>query len=333
VEEIGERQPPRTWRDIQQLLIESRLDKTIRNKALAIFSLLAAAEAKIHRCAPAQVHFHEIGAVDSIIDIVGTAIGITSLGIDYLISSPLPMPRGWMDCAHGRLPLPAPAVCEILSGAEVYGTEVRHELVTPTGAAIIKALSRAYGQFPRMVIETVGYGAGSRKSAERPNLFRLVLGRAVDSSEWQQVEIVETNLDDWAPEGFPYLLERLFAAGALDASLMPIHMKKGRPGFLLQVIAAPLHSLTIKNIIFSETTAIGLRYRTEKRMTLPRRQGSVATPWGAVLVKKVETPDGQVLYPEYESCREIAERHGVSLKEVYRAVHRCKLEDFTEKEA
>jgi uncharacterized protein (TIGR00299 family) protein len=320
----------RTWRDIRQLIRHSRLDTRIQETSLGIFTLLAAAEAKIHDCDPADVHFHEIGGVDSIIDIVGAAIGLTHLGIGSLFSSPLPISRGWVECAHGRLPLPAPAVCEILAGAEVFGVDTDQELVTPTGAAILKYLSRGFGSFPKMIIKKVGYGAGSRQLADRPNLFRLVIGKAADKSEAQEVEVIETSLDDWVPEGFPHLLERLFAGGALDVTLTPIHMKKGRPGFLLQVLAEPARSLVLKNLIFTETSTIGLRYRTEKRMTLPRTIGSVPTIWGPVAVKKVETPDGPVLYPEYESCRATAQKNKISLQAVYTAVRCQPPENFTE---
>jgi hypothetical protein len=183
-----------------------------------------------------------------------------------------------------------------------------------------------------MVIERTGYGAGSHKpaDADRPNLFRLVLGKAADLSEAQEIEVIETNLDDWSPEGYPYLMERLFNGGALDVSLVPIQMKKGRPGFLLRIIADPAHGHTIKRIIFSETTAIGLRFRTEHRMTLPRKKGTVQTIWGPVAVKKVETPRGPVLYPEYEACRRTAEQNKLSLQEVYTAIARQTVESFIE---
>ena len=324
------KQPERSWRTIRQLIAESSLNQEIRGKALTVFSILAEAEARVHGCSPEEVHFHEIGGVDSIIDIVGAAIGMTHLQIEYLIASPLPMPRGCIQCAHGNLPLPPPAVCEILQGIEVYGVDTDRELVTPTGAALIKGLSRGSGHFPRMVLERTGYGAGSHKAAGRPNLFRLVLGKATAGSEAQEVEVIETNLDDWSPEGFPYLMERVFNNGALDVSLVPIQMKKGRPGFLLRIIADPAHGHAMKTIVFSETTAIGLRFRTEHRMTLPRKTGTVQTPWGPVAVKKVETPRGPVLYPEYEACRKTAAHNELSLQEVYSAIARQTEENFIE---
>jgi uncharacterized protein (TIGR00299 family) protein len=322
----------RTWKDIRSLIESSGLADSIKENSLQIFACLAEAEAKIHECSVEEVHFHEVGGLDSIIDIVGAAIGIDYLGIDRLITSPLPMPRGWVDCDHGRLPLPAPAVCEILTGVPVYGVNIDQELVTPTGAAIVKTLSRDFGSLPPMIIEQTAYGAGSRDLPDStPNLFRLVIGAEIPVDESQEIEVIETNLDDWSPETYPYLCEQLFSAGALDVSLIPIQMKKGRPGFMLSVIVSPPYSLNIKNIILSETTSIGLRYRREQRMTLPRQLGHVNTEWGKVEVKMVESPTGTALYPEYEDCRRVALENKIPIKDVYAAVHRCKPEEFKKK--
>jgi uncharacterized protein (TIGR00299 family) protein len=323
----------RTWKDIRALIEHSELHGTIKEKSLRVFTCLAEAEAKIHGCPADAVHFHEIGGLDSIIDIIGSVIGLHTLGIEQLITSPLPMPRGWIRCDHGLLPLPAPAVCEILKDVPVYGVTIDQELVTPTGAALVKSLSSGFGDFPAMKILQTGYGAGSRKlDGDRPNLFRLIIGHARQVPESQEVEIIETNLDDWSPECYPHLCQQLFSLGALDVSLTPIHMKKGRPGFMLQVITAPGRSLKIKHTILSETTAIGLRFRHEKRMTLPRKTGSVKTPWGPVQAKRVETPAGSVLYPEYEDCRRLALENQIPLKDVYAAVNSCSPEAFIESE-
>jgi uncharacterized protein (TIGR00299 family) protein len=323
----------RTWKDIRALIEHSELHGAIKEKSLRVFTCLAEAEAKIHGCPADAVHFHEIGGLDSIIDILGSVIGLHTLGIEQLITSPLPMPRGWIRCAHGLLPLPAPAVCEILKDVPVYGVTIDQELVTPTGAALVKSLSSGFGDFPAMKILQTGYGAGSRKlDGDRPNLFRLIIGHARQVPESQEVEIIETNLDDWSPECYPHLCQQLFSLGALDVSLTPIHMKKGRPGFMLQVITAPGRSLKIKHTILSETTAIGLRFRHEKRMTLPRKTGSVKTPWGPVQAKRVETPAGSVLYPEYEDCRRLALENQIPLKDVYAAVNSCSPEAFIESE-
>ena len=319
----------RTWSTIRNLLEKSALAPGVKEKSLAIFSALAHAEARVHGCRPDEVHFHEVGAVDSIIDIVGAAIGLHYFGIEQLISSPLPLSHGWVECAHGRLPLPAPAVCELVKGMPVYGTDLAQELVTPTGAAILKGCCRSFGPFPPMKIERVGYGAGSRKLADgRPNLLRLVIGTSAQVAEVQEVEVIETHLDDWQPEGFPYLSEQLFAKGALDVALIAMQMKKGRPGFLLRVVADPATAWELKRCILSESTAIGLRFRREGRWTLPRETGTVATSLGQIAVKKVVTPAGDILYPEYEDCRRLALEKGIPLQQVYREVSRAPLENF-----
>jgi uncharacterized protein (TIGR00299 family) protein len=322
----------RTWKDIRTLIENSALKTTVKEKALTVFTCLADAEAKIHDCQVEDVHFHEIGGLDSIIDIAGTVIGLDYLGIARLITSPLPMPRGFIRCDHGMLPLPAPAVCEILQDVPVYGSSIEQELVTPTGAALVKSLSSDFGDFPAMEISRTGYGAGSRKlSGDLPNLFRLVIGYERKVEEIQEVEVIETNLDDWSPESYPHLCEQLFSSGALDVSLIPVHMKKGRPGFLLSVITSPAFSGEIKKCIFAETTSLGLRFRREKRMTLPRETGTVNTSWGPVQAKRVETPTGYALYPEYEDCRRVALENNVPLKDVYAAVNCCSPEKFKKK--
>jgi len=329
--ETDETSVSRTWRTIRQLIEQSSLPARVKEKSLAVFNCLAEAEAKIHGCRPADVHFHELGGLDAIIDIVGAAIGLAHFNIDYLVTAPLPLSRGWVTCEHGVLPLPAPAVCEILKNVPVVGTDIDRELVTPTGAALVKALSRDFGGFPAMTMTRTGYGAGSHKlPGNRPNLLRLVIGHASSVEECQEVEVIETHLDDWSPEGFPHLCNRLFSQGALDVSLVPIQMKKGRPGFLIRVIADPVHASKIKERILAETTAIGLRFRMEKRITLPRRTGTVKTVWGPVKVKRVETPVGPAIYPEYEDCQRLAIEHDITLKEIYAEVNRCSPEEFKE---
>lgn len=325
----AEKHPHRSWGDIRQLISTSKLAEPVKETALSIFALLAEAEAKVHGKPADTIHFHEVGAIDSIIDIVGAAIGLVALNITSLQCAPLPMPRGWVRCAHGQLPLPPPAVCELLQGVPTYGVDLSQELVTPTGAAIIKALADNYGPMPPMTMTCVGYGAGSQELDNgQPNLLRLVIGTAQVSVEAQTVEVIETHLDDWSPETFPYLSERLFALGALDVALIPIQMKKGRPGFLLRVICDPAAALPARECIVSETTAIGLRFRTEQRWTLPRETGTVPTRWGDVAVKKVTTPTGEILTPEYEDCRRVAIAHTVPIKAVYAEVERAELAQF-----
>jgi len=319
--QTAEKHPHRPWGDIRQLITASSLAAPVKETTLSIFSLLAEAEAKVHGRPVDTVHFHEVGGIDSIVDIVGAAIGLDALDITSLHCAPLPMPRGWVQCAHGLLPLPAPAVCELLQGVPTHGVELSQELVTPTGAAIVKALATGYGPMPPMTITGVGYGAGNQELANgQPNLLRLVIGAARIAVEAQEVEVIETHLDDWSPETFPYVSEQLFALGALDVALIPIQMKKGRPGFFLRVICDRAAALATKECILSETTAIGLRFRTEQRWTLPRETGTVPTRWGDVRVKKVTTPAGEVLTPEYEDCKRVAIAHHVPIKEVYAEV-------------
>jgi pyridinium-3,5-bisthiocarboxylic acid mononucleotide nickel chelatase len=331
---VGTDQPHRCLADIRRLIARSALAPAVQETIVAVFSRLARAEAAVHGIGEEEVHFHEVGGVDAIIDIAGVVIGLSCLGVGALHCSPLPMPRGWTDCAHGRLPLPAPAVCELLKGVPVCGSEGQRELVTPTGAALVAELCTTFGPLPPMRMAAVGYGAGRHQAGERetPNLLRLILGQPVSVAEAQEVEIIETHLDDWAPETFPYLTERLLALGALDVALAPVQMKKGRPGFALRVVADPACALTVKQCLLSETTAIGLRFHNEQRWTLPRRSGTVASPWGRLTVKRVSTPKGEVLTPEYEECRRVALQQGIPIREVYAAVGRAGLEDFQEEE-
>ncbi len=309
---------------ILQLLDTSGLPQEVITKSSAVFKGLALAEAKVHGITAEEVHFHEIGAIDTIVDIVGTVTGLHHLGIKRLISSPVPLGRGLVRCAHGSLPLPAPAVCELLRGIPVYGVDIEQELVTPTGAALLGVLADGFGSMEPMIIEKTGYGAGSLiLPDDRPDIFRLIVGQAQTVSEAQEVEIIETSLDDWNPEGFPHVCDLLLNRGALDVSLTPQQTKKGRPGFRLQVLCAPAHAQTLKTTILSETSAIGLRFRKEHRTTLAREAVSVKTEWGMVAAKKIHSPSGIRITPEYEDCRKIALLHKVPLQNVYEAVYRA----------
>ncbi|WP_457576160.1 nickel pincer cofactor biosynthesis protein LarC [Desulfomarina sp.] len=322
------KQELRTLPVILNRLEKSGLDDTICSKAAAVFTAIAEAEARIHNMPVEKVHFHEIGAVDTIIDVVGTLAGLHHLSVSSLYASPLPMGRGFINCAHGKIPLPAPAVTELLQKIPVYGVNIDRELVTPTGAALLKVLADDFGPMPPMTISTTGYGGGSHiLPGDQPNLLRLVIGYAEQVKECQEVLIIETNLDDWNPETFPFLCEKLFAGKALDVSLTPILMKKGRPGYCLQVICHPADGPGLKNTILMETSSIGLRFRKESRQTMPRETVSVATGWGPVKAKKVEGPAGPVVYPEYEECRKIALENNVTLREVYDSV-RCGKENI-----
>ncbi|MFO7761421.1 MAG: nickel pincer cofactor biosynthesis protein LarC [Desulfobia sp.] len=323
-------QPQRNWPEIRSLIENSSLPENVREKALSVFTGLARAEATIHGCQLNDVHFHEVGAIDSIIDIVAAVIGLNLLGISRIYCGPLPMSSGWTKCSHGPLPLPAPAVCQLIKDIPVYGTDCQEELVTPTGAALIKTLACGFGPIPQMTVHSTGYGAGSRERRDGyPNLFRLIVGKEYPHAEEAgEVEVMETHLDDWQPETFPWLSEQLFQAGALDVALIPIQMKKGRPGFLLRVIGEESRSWHLKQIITSETTTIGLRYRREKRWTLPRQKGYIDSRWGPLAVKRVETTNGSRLYPEYESCCATARRERITLQEVYAKVAATPPEEF-----
>ena len=317
----GSDQQFRNLATILKILQNSALAPVIIDKASAVFQNLAQAESKVHGLPIDKIHFHEVGAIDTILDVVGVIVGLHALGIERLISSPLPWSHGFVECTHGRLPLPARAVCELLTGVPVYAVDLTQEMVTPTGAALLKTLSQGFGPLPDMTIDVTGYGAGSHVLTNRqPNLLRLIIGHETQKSG--TVEIIETHLDDWNSEGFPYLCELLLKQGALDVSLTPMLMKKGRPGQQLRVICHSAHGLQLKQTILSETTAIGLRFRTEARLTLEREQVTVETRWGKVAAKKVQTPTGPVIYPEYEACREIAETEKVPLPQVYREVYR-----------
>ena len=313
----------RTLPAILPTLENSGLAPEIVHNAVNVFQALAEAEANIHNVPVDRVHFHEIGALDTIADIVGVAAAMYHLKIRRCICSPLPLGRGFVDCAHGRLPLPAPAVCELLKGIPTYGVDMDRELVTPTGAALVKMLADDFGPPPAMTITGGGYGGGSQLLDNRqPNLLRLLLGDSEAVEEEQEVTVTETRLDDWSPEGFPYLCEKLMREGALDVSLSPCHGKKGRPGYTVQVISSHARSMPLQETLLSETTAIGLRFRKERRRTLIREKVHVATEFGRLAAKKVQTSGGEVIYPEYEECRRVAESTGAPLAAIYRSVYR-----------
>ncbi len=307
--------------NILELLQKSTLSTSIKEQAGRIFTRLAEAEASVHNVDIAKIHFHEVGAVDTIVDIVGTLVALEYFGITEISCSPLPMGRGFVTCDHGNLPLPAPAVCELLRDIPVYGVEQDKELVTPTGAVLAGQLASNFGLIPTMTVKNTGYGAGNNiLNNEQPNLLRLLIGEKEIVDETQQVEVIECNLDDWNTEMFPHLSELLFNANALDVSLTPLLMKKGRPGQRLQVICTPHDAFPLKQIILAETSAIGLRFRQENRMTLARESVVVATKWGQIKAKQVEKPDGKIIYPEYEECKKIAQSENIPLARVYRAV-------------
>ncbi|MGI9456974.1 MAG: nickel pincer cofactor biosynthesis protein LarC, partial [Aeoliella sp.] len=297
-----------------------------RELATAIFHRLATAEAKVHGSTIEKVHFHEVGAVDSIADIVGSAIGWDLLGVDKVVASPIPTGTGFIEIAHGRCAIPAPATAELLTGIPLADFAPEGELTTPTGAAIIATLTSEFGPLPAMTIEKIGNGAG-QKEFDHPNLLRLVVGdssaASASSSDTDEIILLETNLDDTPGEQIGHCAEQLWLAGALDVSLTALQMKKGRPGVLLAVQCQACKADLLEEIIFRETTTLGLRRQTVERRTLPRRHLEVETPLGTLRGTVAKLPGGSERFsPEYESCRRAAEKTGVSLAEVYAAV--CK---------
>jgi uncharacterized protein (TIGR00299 family) protein len=317
----------RTFGTIREMLAGSALAAPVRERALAAFRVLAEVEGRVHGVPPEEVHFHEVGAVDAIADVVGAAFGVEALGITSITVSPLPLGSGMVQSQHGPLPIPAPATVELLRGFTVRPGDGAGEMVTPTGAAILRGFGATSGPAPALRAGRVGYGAGTRTLADRPNVLRIVLGDTVGEAAGTQTDVVcviECNIDDMSPELYEHAGARLFAAGALDVTLVPVQMKKGRPGVLLQVLAPPVARDAVARVLFSETTTIGLRFHEAERLKLARRVVEVTTPYGPIAVKIAEGPDGaRTVAPEYESCRAAAERHRVALRVVYEAARKA----------
>ena len=320
----GEGQPRRSWSDIRDLIEGSGLPAEVKSRSLAIFSKLAEAEGKIHGVAPEDVHFHEVGAVDSIVDIVAAAIGFCLLEIDEFACSVVPLGRGLTRSLHGVLPVPAPATLELLKGFPVEDAGLEAENVTPTGAAILSALVTRKGEAPAMRIERTGYGAGTLEFADRPNVFRIVVGQTGTALGRERMLVMETQIDDMNPELYDYVMERLFAAGARDVTLSPVQMKKNRPGTLMRVVAEPELRDALAGIVLGETSTLGVRCYTVDRLVLPRTTLKLKTRFGAITVKVAEEPGGgKRATPEYDEARKIAASRKVPLKAVYDEVTRC----------
>ncbi len=317
--------------EIRTIISAAAISESAKKTAIAIFEALGRAEAKIHNTSLESVHFHEVGAVDAMVDIVGAAVGAEALGVDEIICSPLNVGGGTVKCAHGTFPVPAPATLELLADAPVYSSGLQAELVTPTGAAIVKTLAARFAAFPEMKIEKSGYGAGSRDFPGHPNVVRITIGEAASNSlaaktASETITVLEANLDDLNPQVFGYVMDRLLEEGALDAFGMPVQMKKNRPGMWLTVLCKPSDAAKLTQIIFAETTTLGVRRREEMRQTLARRWESVGTPWGEVRIK-IASMNGTVTNyaPEYEDCRRIAASHHVPLKTVMQEAARAYL--------
>jgi len=314
----------RGLKEIKEIIGRAAVSAGAKKTAIAIFEALGAVEAKIHNVPLETIHFHEVGAVDAMVDIVGAAVGAEALGVEEIICSPLNVGGGTVTCAHGTFPVPAPATVELLKNAPVYSSGVDAELVTPTGAAIVKTLAARFAAFPAMRIEKAGYGAGTRDFPGHANVLRLTVGEsasqlATKTSE-ETIVVLEANLDDLNPQVFGYVMDQLLERGALEAFGMPVQMKKNRPGMLLTVLCRPEEAARLTEIIFRETTTLGVRRREEKRQVLARKWVSVATQWGDVRVK-VASMNGTVTNyaPEYEDCRRIAAERHVPLKNVMNA--------------
>lgn len=317
-------QPHRKLADIEELIDKTELAETVKEKALKIFRRLAEVEGKLHNLPPSEIHFHEVGAVDAIIDIVGACVGLELLEVSELTCSPLNVGGGRVEAEHGSLPVPAPATAELLKDIPIYSSGAEGELVTPTGAAIVSTLASGFGPLPPMKVERIGYGAGERDFPKFANVARLFVGESVEIVRPQPgaagdevVSVIEANVDDMSPQLYGYFVEQALAAGALDVTCSAIQMKKNRPGFLVTVLSPPEAGDALAQLLFEQTTTIGLRIHEARRKVLERELVSVETRFGSVRVK-VAKRDGKVVNvaPEYEDCQRLANEKAVPLKEV-----------------
>lgn len=321
---IQEKGVERRFKDILNILEESKLDEEIKNEVKKIFFKIAEAESKIHQEDIEKIHFHEIGGLDSIIDISSAVIGIKALEIKEIYSSPLPLGKGFVKCAHGILPLPAPATLELLRNIPTYSGGMESEMVTPTGAAIISTLTKDFGERPLMKIEKIGYGAGEREYSI-PNLLRVSIGEKilsdrdlVDGYVHDEALLIETNIDDMNPEFYDYIMDKLFSQGALDVFLTPIQMKKNRPAQMFSIIVYEQNLKEILKVLFSESTTLGVRIKEVKRLKLTQQNFITETKYGKIKVKVgIFKEDIKTIAPEYQDCQKIAQQYQVPLKEVY----------------
>jgi len=321
---ISGQQSAKRWKDIKKIIKYSSLPDGIKRKGLSIFKRLFEAEGRVHGEEYTRTHLHELGAVDCIVDIFGTLIGLNILGVERVYSSALNLGRGSVMTEHGRLPVPAPATAEILKGVPVYSSDVSFELTTPTGAAIVRELAQNYGTIPIMKIQQTGYGAGQKNISGLPNTLRIFLGEETllkNTEPHPRVSIIETNIDDMNPQCYEYVMERLFSSGALDVYLTQVIMKKGRPGVLLTVLCGEDRKEDIINLLFKETTTIGVRFYEVARRVLEREIRKVNTEYGTIRVKVSKGPDGTPKFsPEYEDCKRIAKKYKIPLIEVMKRV-------------
>ena len=326
--------------DILKIIAAASLSDRVKQVASEIFLALGAAEAKIHNVDLEHIHFHEVGAADAIVDIVCAAVGAEALAVDEFRCSPLNVGGGTVTCAHGVMPVPAPATLELLQGAPIYSGEIQKELVTPTGAAIVNVLISSFGPRPAMTTASVGYGAGTRNFAGQANVLRISVGETIDAQitagrlgEEEEIAILEANLDDLNPQLIGYIMELAFADGALDVFTTPVQMKKNRPGTMLSILAPLEREERMRALLFRESSTLGVRVRHEKRFALPRHLETVATPWGDVRMKVAGVNGAASQYaPEYEDCRRIATEHHIPLKHVMQEVLRLYLEKHLDRQ-
>ncbi|MEC8555174.1 MAG: nickel pincer cofactor biosynthesis protein LarC [Planctomycetota bacterium] len=316
----------RHWSDIRQMLEQSKLTDAELHTAKRLFECIAVAEAKVHGSSLEEVHFHEVGAIDSIVDIVGTAVALQSLGIDQVIASPTPTGSGQIKIAHGTVAVPAPATAEILTGVPIRSCSIEAELTTPTGAAILRTLADDFGPLPDMQIQRIGYGSGHKELKEQANILRVLIGNSWAPSE-DRVLLLETNLDDITGEQLGFAIERLWEVEALDVFTTAIGMKKNRPAVMLSVLAMPEHRVAIEQCLFQHTGALGIRHTLLQRSKLQRKSLQVETRLGSVRVKAAwgfqKGLNGLRLAPEYEDCKRLAESNAVSLESVYQLALRA----------
>jgi len=316
-DDVSERHLPQ----IEDIIDQSELSFHLQQQAKAIFRRLGMVEAGIHGTALEQVHLHELGGVDTIVDVVGALIGLEALGIEKVYASPVPLGRGFVKGAHGLIPLPAPATVALLDGVPVVGSELMVETVTPTGAVLLTSLVTGFGSIPEMVLQFVGYGAGGR-DLQIPNLLRVLIGEqpTIQGTQTEMLVLLETNIDDQNPEIYTYVLEKLFEAGVLDVYLTPIQMKKNRPGTQISVLCREQDASKAQEILFLETSTLGIRETSLRRHSLKREVQTVETRYGAVCIKVAYLPNGTIKFaPEYEDCRKLAAETGVPLTEIYHA--------------
>ncbi len=310
----------RSLAEVVALIEGGDLPDDVKRKAVAVFQRLAEAEARVHGVSPEEVHFHEVGALDAVVDIVGAVMGLHALGVTRVVVSPIPLTRGYVDAAHGRLPVPAPATMLLLEGVPVRGLDLEAETVTPTGAALLTTLADAFGPVPPMRVKRVGHGAGAM-DLPLPNMLRVLLGEEIAGEMGvhpHRVVLLSTNVDDMPGEWFGPLFDELLGAGALDVWFTPVQMKKGRPGVLISVLVPPEHASGVRDILLQRTTTLGVREEFLTRWCLPREEHVVKTRWGTVRLKVAHLPSGERrAKPEFEDCLALAREHDLNVWEVY----------------